>query len=251
MSQEEWDHLRFQFGTLNEKASRGQHRKYLPLVFTEQGVAMLSAVLTTERAITTCIQIIQAFVTMRKLLQNNASIFQRLNQVEINQLKTDEKIELIFKALAIEKTPTKQGFFYDGQIFDAYVFVADLIKNAQSSIILIDIYIDETVLILLAKRPTNVTSTLYTKTISKQLQLDLQKHNSQYPEIKIIPFNHAYDRFIILDEKVLYHIGASLKDLEKMVCFLQNGNASTCNFKKTSLISSNIKIYYIANRQNP
>jgi len=109
----------------------------------------------------------------------------------------------------------KQGIFYDGQTFDAYVFVADLIKSAKSSIILIDNFVDETVLMLLSKRASTCKATIYTKSINKQLQLDLKKHNEQYPKIEIKKFNASHDRFLILDEKEIYHIGASLKDLGK------------------------------------
>ena len=109
----------------------------------------------------------------------------------------------------------KQGIFYDGQIFDAYVFVADLIKSAKSSIILVDNFVDETVLMLLSKRASTCKATIYTKTISKQLQLDLKKHNEQYPNIEIKKFNASHDRFLIIDKKEIYHIGSSLKDLGK------------------------------------
>jgi hypothetical protein len=111
--------------------------------------------------------------------------------------------------------PPKQGVFFDGQVFDAYVFMADLIKRAKRSIYLVDNYVDETVLTLLSKRAKDIKATIYTKTISKQLQLDLKKHNSQYKEIKVVAFKAAHDRFLILDEKDCYHIGASLKDLGK------------------------------------
>ena len=215
LSEEEWEGLRFQNGTLNDKLGRGQHRKYLPWVFTEQGVAMLSAVLNTERAVVASIQIMQAFVAMRNFLLNNASVFQRLDQVELKQLKTDEKLDQIFKALEAGKPKPSQGIFFDGQVFDAYIFVADLVKRAKENIYLIDNYVDETVLTLLSKRDENVTATIYTKSIPKQLQLDLKKHNSQYPEIKVVEFKEAHDRFLILDEKECYHIGASLKDLGK------------------------------------
>jgi hypothetical protein len=146
LMEEEWEALRFQIGTLNITSRRGQHRKYLPWVFTEQGVAMLSAVLNTERAVVASIQIIQAFVAMRQFIQNNAAIFQRLNQVELKQLKTDEKLEQVFKALEAGKPEPNQGIFFEGQIFDAYVFVADIIKKAKTEIILIDNYVDETVM---------------------------------------------------------------------------------------------------------
>jgi hypothetical protein len=226
LSNEEWedlqvtieeqndDHsLRSQFVTL--KNDRGRHRKYLPYVFTEQGVAMLSAVLNTERAISASIQIMQEFVAMRKFLLNNASVFQRLDQVELKQLKTDEKIEQIFKALEAGKPEPNKGIFFEGQIFDAYVFVADIIKKAKTEIILIDNYVDETVLTLLAKRSPKVKAAIYTKTISKQLQLDVDKHNAQYPPIAIKTFADSHDRFLIIDQKELYHLGASLKDLGK------------------------------------
>lgn len=130
LNKEEWGDLRFQIGTLNDQAGRGQHRKYLPWVFTEQGVAMLSAVLNTERAVVASIQIIQVFVAMRKFLLNNASVFQRLDQVELKQLKTDEKIEQIFKALETGKTTPDKVIFFEGQIFDAYAFL----KNDYSLI---------------------------------------------------------------------------------------------------------------------
>lgn len=176
---EEWDALRFQIGTLKNKESRGQHRKYLPWVFTEQGVIMLSSVLNTEVAINASIQIMQAFVAMRKFLLNNASVFQRLDRVEWKQFKTDEQIEQLFKALESGKPEAENGIFFDGQIFDAYVFVTDILKKAKTEIILIDNYVDETVLMLLSKRRPKVSATIYTKSLSKQLQLDLEKHNSQ------------------------------------------------------------------------
>lgn len=187
----------------------------LPLVFTEQGVAAVSGVIKNEKADQISVAIARAFVAMRKFIINNASVFQRLDQVELKQLKTDEKIEQIFKALESGKPEPDKGIFFDGQIFDAYVFVTGIIKKAKSSIILIDNYVDETVLTMLAKRNKKVTATIYTKNNSKQLQLDLDKHNSQYPIIELKYFSGSHDRFLIVDQKELYHIGASLKDLGK------------------------------------
>ncbi len=187
----------------------------LPLVFTEQGVAAVSGILKSEKADEVSVMIARAFVAMRKFLINNASVFQRLDQVELKLLKTDEKLEQIFKALDAGKPEPKQGIFFNGQIFDAYVFVADIIKKAKSDIILIDNYVDETSLTMLAKRTEKITATIYTKSISKQLQLDIDKHNSQYPIIEIKTFANSHDRFLIIDKKELYHIGASLKDLGK------------------------------------
>jgi ORF6N domain len=186
-----------------------------PYAFTEQGVAMLSAVLRSDTAIQVSIQIMQTFVTMRKFLINNASVFQRLDHIELKQLKTDEKLEQIFKALETGQIQPNQGIFFDGQIFDAYSFVSSLIREAKKSIILIDNYVDDTVLALLSKRNRQVSASVYTLKISLQLDLDLKKHNNQYPEIKIFELKETHDRFLILDEKELYHFGASLKDLGK------------------------------------
>ena len=176
---------------------------------------MLSSVLNSDYAIQVSIQIMKAFINMRKFLFNNASIFQRLDRVETKQLQSDEKIDQILKALDAKTLPVEKGIFFNGQVFDAYVYVSEIFKNAKSEIILIDNYIDETVLIQLSKRDPNVTATIYTGKISQQLLLDLEKHNKQYPPIEIKPFSNAHDRFIIIDHSELYHIGASLKDLGK------------------------------------
>lgn len=191
----------------------------LPYVFTEQGVSMLSSVLKSDTAIQTSIKIINTFVNMRKFLQNNANLFQRLYTIEANQfrykLESDEKFNKIFDAIENKSIKPNQGIFYDGQIFDAYVFVSDIIKNAKKSIILIDNYVDESVLTLLSKRDSKISATVYTKTLTKQLSLDLQRHNVQYPIIEIKEFDLSHDRFLIIDDHEVYHIGASLKDLGK------------------------------------
>ena len=220
------DSLRFQNGTLDDEESlrsqfvtlensRGKHRKYLPYVFTEQGVAMLSAVLRSQSAVQMSIHIINAFVEMRKFISNNALIFQRLDSLEQKQSKTDEKVEAIFNAIEDRSIKPKQGIFYDGQVYDAYLFVSDLIKSAKESIILIDNYVDESVLTLLSKRDMKVNATIYTKKVTKQLELDLEKYNAQYPTIELKKFDSSHDRFLLIDEKEVYHIGASLKDLGK------------------------------------
>lgn len=202
--------LRFQIGTSN--AGRGG-RRYLAHVFSEQGVAMLSAVLRSDIAVKVSIEIMNAFVEMRRLLMGNAVLFSRMDKIELKQIEADGKFEEIFKALESGKLRSDKGIFYDGQIFDAYTFVADIIRSAQRSIILIDNYVDDTVLTLLAKRGQAVSATIYTKSISNQLQLDVQRHNSQYPPVTIHAFAHAHDRFLIIDGTELYHVGASLKDL--------------------------------------
>ncbi|MGJ1419529.1 ORF6N domain-containing protein [Sphingobacterium spiritivorum] len=212
LTDEEADFLKFQIGTSN--VGRGG-RRYLPYVFGEQGIAMLSAVLRSDVAVKVSIEIMDAFVEMRRMLISNASLFHRLDKIEIRQLVTDQKIEEIFKALESDKLQSDKGVFYNGQVFDAYTFVSDIIRSAESSIILLDNYADDTVLTLLGKRKDNVTATIYTKTISNQLRLDLQRYNSQYPPIKIKTFSDAHDRFLIIDHTELYHIGASLKDLGK------------------------------------
>jgi phage regulator Rha-like protein len=212
--------LRFQSGTLKIPA-RGQHRKYLPHVFTEQGVAMLSAVLHSPTAVTVSIRIIEAFVEMRRLLLQHAGLFQKVEQIELRQIQhiadSDEKFNRIFNALESPATPAS-GIFHNGQIFDAYTFAADLIRQAKKSIILVDNYVDDAVLSMLSKRGKSVSATIYTGKIGKQLDLDLRKHNEQYPAIEVHMVSDFHDRFLILDGQTLYHIGASLKDLGKK-CF--------------------------------
>lgn len=187
----------------------------LPFAFTEQGVAAVAGVLKSKKADEISVAIARAFVTMRKFLVYNASVFTRLDKMEIKQIKTDVKIEQLFKALEAGKPEPDKGIFFEGQIFDAWVFASDIIKRAKRDIILIDNYVDDTVLTLLVKRKKQVTSTIYTKAISNVLILDLEKHNSQYAPIVVKVFTHSHDRFLIIDRKELYHLGASLKDLGK------------------------------------
>ncbi len=197
-----------------------KHSSVPPYVFTEQGVAMLSSVLRSETAVYVSIQIMDAFVAMRHFLAGNAQVFQRLETIEYHQLEmqqhqqeTDKRIDEIFQKFE-EKKSVSQGIFYDGQVFDAYVFVSDLIKKAKNTIVLIDNYVDETVLTMLDKRENGVVATIYTQQISRQLQLDINRHNAQYPPITANVFHQAHDRFLIIDDEV-YHIGASIKDLGK------------------------------------
>jgi len=192
-----------------------KHSSVNPYVFTEQGIAMLSAVLRSDIAIQVSIQIMNAFVATRKFINTNAGIFQRLENIEEKQLINDQKFKQLFNALEEKSLTPKQGIFFDGQVFDAYVFVADLIKTAKKNLVLIDNYIDETTLLLFCKRNKNVNCTIYTQKISKILQQDLEKHNAQYPKIPLNTFKKAHDRFLIIDQQAVYHIGASLKDLGK------------------------------------
>ena len=213
----EYNSLRSQFATLEK--GRGTHRKYLPFAFTEQGVAMLSGVLRSDTAVKASIQIINTFVAMRKFISKNAELFGRLDSVERKQLefqlKTDQNFEKVFDAIEDKTLHRKQGIFFEGQIFDAYQFVSDLVRSAKKSIVLIDNFVDDSVLVLLCKREDGVKVTIYTKNFSKQLKLDLEKHNLQYEPIDIKEFNNSHDRFMIIDEKYVYHFGASLKDLGK------------------------------------
>lgn len=214
LAQEEFDAINLRSQFVTSSLNYGG-RRYLPYVFTEQGIAMLASVLRSTVAIKVSIEIMNAFVEMRRMLMSNASLFHRLDKIELKQLEADQKFEEIFKALESDKLHSEKGIFYDGQIFDAYTFVSDIIRSAESSIILLDNYVDDTVLILLGKRSTNVTATIYTKSISNQLRLDLQRYNSQYPQIEVKLFADAHDRFLIIDSTELYHIVASLKDLGK------------------------------------
>ena len=208
-----------QIVTLN--AGRGQNIKKLPYAFTEQGVAMLSSVLRSQTAIEVNIQIMRAFVSMRHFMVNNASVFSRLEIIEYHQLEmqqhqqeTDKRIEEVFRRLDEGNAKPKQGVFYNGQIYDAYTFVSDLIKSAKKHIILIDNYVDETVLTLLDKRGNDVSAIIYTQQISRQFQLDIDRHNAQYAPIDVETFRLSHDRFLCIDDDV-YHIGASIKDLGK------------------------------------
>ena len=210
--------LRSQNATID---NRGRHTKYLPYAFTENGIAMLSSVLRSPIAIQVNIRIMRAFTAMRQFIASNAQIFQRLDVMEQNQLaltahqtETDHKLEEVFRRLDSGNVQPHQGIFYDGQIFDAYTFINDRIREATTRIILIDNYIDDSVLTILSKRADKVTATIYTKKPSAQLQLDIQKHNAQYPPIEIITFDRSHDRFLCIDETV-YHLGASIKDLGK------------------------------------
>ena len=183
-----------------------------PYVFTEQGVAMLSSILKSELAIQINISVMRAFVQMRHFLQSNAEIFQRLQTTEQKILTHDSQIDQIFNLIQEKYIKPQKGIFFDGQIFDAYKFINDLIKSAKQEILLIDNFVDETTLTIFSK--TKVKTTIYTKEITNQLKLDLAKYNQQYRNIQIKEFNKSHDRFLIIDKEI-YHIGASLKDLGK------------------------------------
>jgi len=209
--------LRCQIGTLNP--GQGQHMKYLPYAFTEYGIAMISGVLRSETAIAANIRIMRTFANMRKMIAHDNNVIRRIEILEYHHLemnqridRTDDRVEVILKKM--EKETPVQGIFFDGQIYDAYTFVADLIRKASRRIVLIDNYIDDTVLTLLSKRMDGVEAVIYTSKVSRQLQLDIDKYNAQYPPVEIRTFSKAHDRFLIIDDAV-YLIGASIKDLGK------------------------------------
>ena len=194
-----------------------------PYAFTEQGVAMLASVLKTRTAVDESVKIIRAFVAMRHFIIDNAKVFTEIESLKHHMIETDlhvldneRRINEVFLLMDKNKNIETQGIFHDGQIFDSYVFVSNLIKKATKEIILIDNYVDENVLTMLNKRNESVSATIYTSAITKNLKLDLTKHNSQYPPINIHVLKKFHDRFLIIDDEI-YHIGASIKDLGKSV----------------------------------
>lgn len=212
LTKEELQNWRSQFVTSNED-KMGLRRA--PFAFTEQGVAMLSAVLRSDVAVQVSIQIMNAFIAMRQLLTIHSGLLQRFEGLEKKQLETDQKFEQIFRALERKDIIPNQGVFFDGQVFDAYELASRIIRAASKSIILIDNYVDETTLTHLAKKKKNVRVLLLTKKIGQQLTSDLSKANQQYGDFSALPFDKSHDRFLIIDEKEVYHLGASLKDLGK------------------------------------
>ena len=219
----EFKSLRSKFSTTNLKSkdltSRYTKTRTNPKVFTEQGIYMLATILKSKTATDVTVAIMRMFVNMRSFLTHNASIFQRFDAIETKQLQyqlqTDKKFNKIFKAIESKEIKPTEGIFYNGQIFDAHDFVSRIIKSANQTIILIDNYIDENVLVLLSKRKPDVNTTIYSSNITKQLKLDIKRFNEQYPNIEIKTFKQSHDRFLIIDSKTVYHIGASLKDLGK------------------------------------
>ena len=209
--------LRSQIATLNIESNRGKHRKYLPYVFTEQGIAMLSGLLKNEIAIQVSINIMNAFVEMRKFLMQNGNIFERLTSVEYKLIEHDKKFDNIFNKLQLEDN-IKQRIFFDGQIFDAYSLIIDIIKRAKKKILIIDNYIDDSILKMLIKKNKNVEVVILTSNKSNINNLDIQKFNKEYPILKIAKTDKFHDRFIIIDNIEMYHLGASIKDLGKK-CF--------------------------------
>ena len=219
LTEKETKYLRSQFATLNING-RGQHKKYLPYVFTEQGIAMLSGLLKNEVAVKVSINIMNAFVEMRKFISLNGQVFERLINVEYKLLEHDKKFDEIFNEFQHEEN-VRQRIFFGGQIYDAYSLIIDLIKRAKEKITIVDNYIDDTILKMLTKKNKNVEAIILTSSKTNIQSLDIQKFNKEYPILKLIKTERFHDRFIIIDNKELYHCGASLKDLGKK-CFAIN-----------------------------
>ena len=220
LTEEEFSNLRSQFVTLNIKVNNGKVvRKYLPYVFTEQGIAMLSGILRSDVAVKVSINIMDAFVEMRKFLMLNGQVFGRLTSIEHKLLEHDKKFDEVFNELQkTEKTEFNQKIFFNGQIYDAYSLIIEIIKSAKEKILIIDNYIDDTILKMLTKKKENVKVVILTLNKGNIIGLDIQKFNKEYPTLEIAQTNKFHDRFIIIDKKELYHVGASLKDLGKK-CF--------------------------------
>ena len=216
LNENEFEVLRCQFVTLNENG-RGQHRKYLPYVFTEQGIAMLSALLKSDVAVSVSVNIMKAFIEMRKFLMLNGQVFERLTNMEYKLLEHDKKFDIIFNQLQHEEN-IKQRIFFEGQIYDAYSLIIDIIKRANKKILIIDNYTDDSVLKMLTKKKNNVEVVILTSDKSNIQNIDIQKFNKEYPILKVTKTNKFHDRFIIIDNKEMYHLGASIKDLGKK-CF--------------------------------
>jgi hypothetical protein len=212
LSLRDWQILKSQIATSNN--ARGGKVKP-PWVFTEHGIAMIATLLNTPQAVNLSLQIIEVFIFARKTGLMSMNVASKLDTLEVHQKQLSHELAMIWERLNNPFHLKEQGIFFNDQIFDAYVFSSNLITSAKKSIVLIDNYIDETSLLQLSKRNANVNCIIYTEKINPQLKLDLDKHNSQYPSIEIRIIKNVHDRFLILDNQSLYHLGASLKDLGK------------------------------------
>ncbi len=223
LTREEYKNLKSQFviSSLKSEGNGYGGRRTLPYVFTEQGIAMLSSVLRSEVAIQTSIRIMDTFVEMRHFIANNAMLFERISNVELRQLEyqkqTEEKLEQIFEYIS-EHEEASQKVFFDGQIYDAFSLIVNLIQKAKKEITLIDGYVDVGTLNLLFKKNANVFVTVYTQKQTRLTKADVENFNAQYPTLEVKYTKIFHDRFLILDRETAYHVGASLKDAGKK-CF--------------------------------
>ena len=217
LTEEEFQTLRFQFGTSKQNEEFRGGRRYLPYVFTEQGIAMLAGVLKNDIAVKVSINIIKSFIEMRKFISSNGQLFDRLTNVEYKLLEHDKKFDKVFDQLQNEEN-IKQKIFFEGQIYDAYSLIIDIIKKANRKILIIDNYIDDSVLKMLTKKNDKVVVVILTSEKSNIQKIDIQKFNKEYPILKVAKTNKFHDRFIVIDNKEMNHLGASIKDLGKK-CF--------------------------------
>lgn len=222
LSKDEYADLRSQFATSNiESVSLKGGRRYLPYAFTEQGIAMLSAVLRSDEAIQVSVNIMNAFVKMRRFLAENALIFDKLSSLELKQAEyqkeSDRKFDQIFAYISDHKE-VGQKIFFEGQIYDAFSLLVSLVEKAEKSIVLIDNYVDMGTLNILAKKKAEVEVTIYTVRKTRLASQDIENFNIQYPTLIVNYTGVFHDRFLIVDEMTAYHIGASLKDAGKK-CF--------------------------------
>ncbi|MBQ2917237.1 MAG: ORF6N domain-containing protein [Clostridia bacterium] len=222
LNEQEYDFLRSQFATASEKLNnKFRNKKYLPYVFTEQGIAMLSAVLHSKKAIEVSINIMKAFVEMRKFIINNQILFEKISNMELKQIeyqrKANEKFDEIFKQIESNKQ-INQKIFFEKQIYDAFSIIIELIRKANREIILIDNYVDIDTLNILTKKNSDTNVIIYTKKATRLTSKDVNKFNLQYPKLELKFTDKFHDRFLIIDQKYIYHIGASIKDAGKK-CF--------------------------------
>lgn len=228
LTEDEYDLLRFQIGTSKEINIGKGGRRYMPYAFTEQGISMLSAVLRSETAINVSIGIMRAFVEMRRFLTNNSLMFEKINKIEAKQIedgikirqledKTDKRFEEVFDYIASHEE-SNQRIFFDGQIYDAFSLLVDLVSRAEKKLVLVDNYVDVDTLNILAKKKKDVEVVLYTVKKTKLSKMDVENFNKQYPTLELKYTDVFHDRFLIIDDKYAYHIGASIKDAGKK-CF--------------------------------
>lgn len=224
LRKEEYENLRCQFGTSNGQTENYGGRRYMPYVYTEQGIAMLSAVLRSDIAIQVSIQIMQTFIEMRQYMANTYVMYERMNAMEIRQMaleeRTDARFEQVFDYISSHKEEN-QKIFFEGQVYDAFGLLVNMVQKAEAAIVVIDGYVDVVTLNILAKKNSGVAVTIYTLPSTKLTKQDITTFNTQYPHLDVRQTTAFHDRFLIIDEKEGYHLGASLKDAGKK-CFALN-----------------------------
>jgi len=212
LTDSEFENLRSQIVTSSLSGHGG--RRYMPYVFTEQGIAMLSAVLKSDVAVEVSVKIMNSFVEMRNFLLSNREMFNRLDRVELKQLETDKKLEEVFDYIATTKE-VKQKIFFNGQIYDAFSLMVEIVEKAEKELILIDNYVDVNTLNILSKKKDGVNVLIVTSGNGNLTDKDIAKFNSQYPKLAVKISKDFHDRFFIIDRNEVYHIGASIKDAGK------------------------------------